>query len=166
MGISGAEILLIMLVVLLLFGSEKMPGIARGMAKGYGEIKRASDDIKREILEGSSGIMEQVNEIKSDFNNQINSHTDQINKEIEGLNNTVKMGTTALVSDLNNTINRDIEQDTYQIPDVSKEIIEIREKLYVNEDVAEIRSILHGGGPGLQNLSEADDSYYKFYQNS
>lgn len=160
MGISGSEILLILLVVLLLFGSEKMPGIARGLAKGFGEIKRASDDIKREILEGSSGIMEQVNEIKSDFDN----HASLIRGEIDDLNTSIKTGTATVANDLNNSINGEIESVPYQIPDVRREINEIRERLFVNEDVAEIKRILYEDNN--QQLSGADDSYLKFYQHT
>ena len=47
--ISGAEIVVIVLVVLLLFGSKRIPEIARGFGKGMQEIKKATDGIKKEI---------------------------------------------------------------------------------------------------------------------
>lgn len=83
MGVSGGEILIIMLVVLVLFGSKKMPDLARGLGKGYQEFRRATDDIKREILENTSDIVNEVNDLKSDFQGGI---TDFKNDVTENLN--------------------------------------------------------------------------------
>ena len=43
--ISGSEIFIILLVVLLLFGANKLPEIARGLGKGMNEFKKATEDI-------------------------------------------------------------------------------------------------------------------------
>ncbi|MFD2874526.1 twin-arginine translocase TatA/TatE family subunit [Mucilaginibacter ximonensis] len=43
------EILLILFVVLLLFGGDKLPGLARGLGKGIRDFKEASEGVKREI---------------------------------------------------------------------------------------------------------------------
>ena len=53
--IGGTEIIVIVFVVLLLFGSKKIPEVARAVGKGYREFQRATEDIKRELsdLEGS-----------------------------------------------------------------------------------------------------------------
>ena len=58
--ISGGEIFIIMVVVLLLFGANKIPEIARGLGKGMREFRKATDDIKREINESSSNIVEDI----------------------------------------------------------------------------------------------------------
>ena len=47
--IGGGEIMLIMLVILLLFGGEKLPQLARGLGKGIRDFKDASEGVKREI---------------------------------------------------------------------------------------------------------------------
>lgn len=47
--IGGTEIILIVFVVLLLFGSKKIPEVARAIGKGYREFQKATDDIKREL---------------------------------------------------------------------------------------------------------------------
>ena len=44
--IGGPEIVIIMFVVVMLFGSKKIPEIARGLGKGIRELKDASNDIK------------------------------------------------------------------------------------------------------------------------
>jgi len=51
--ISGAEIALIMLVVVMVFGADKIPEIARGLAKGMRTLKDATNDIKSEITKSA-----------------------------------------------------------------------------------------------------------------
>jgi len=48
-GIGGSEVLLIVLLVLVLFGSKRMPEFARGFGKIMRDFRRAVDDIKREV---------------------------------------------------------------------------------------------------------------------
>jgi sec-independent protein translocase protein TatA len=47
--IGGTEVIFILLAVLLLFGSKKIPEVARAMGKGMREFQKATDDIKREL---------------------------------------------------------------------------------------------------------------------
>lgn len=48
-GIGMSEILVIVLVVLILFGSKRLPELARGLGKGMREFRKAAEDVKREI---------------------------------------------------------------------------------------------------------------------
>lgn len=48
-GIGAQELLLIILVVLLLFGTKRIPEIARGLGKGMSEFKRAMREAQDEI---------------------------------------------------------------------------------------------------------------------
>ena len=65
--ISGQEIFIIMIVVLLLFGANKIPEIAKGLGKGMREFRKATDDIKREINDQSKEIKQDINEFKDDL---------------------------------------------------------------------------------------------------
>ena len=47
--ISGVEIAFILVFVLLIFGADKIPEIARGLGKGLRQVKDATNDIKSEI---------------------------------------------------------------------------------------------------------------------
>ncbi len=49
--ISSPEILLIMAVCLILFGSKKMPEIARSLGQGIREFKRATSEVTSTLLE-------------------------------------------------------------------------------------------------------------------
>lgn len=48
-GVGGSEVLLVVLLVLVLFGSKRMPELARGLGKMMREIRKATNQIKREI---------------------------------------------------------------------------------------------------------------------
>ena len=52
-GIGGGELILIVFVVLMLFGSDKIPDIARTMGKAMAQLKNATNDIKSEIQKGA-----------------------------------------------------------------------------------------------------------------
>ncbi len=47
--ISGAEIFFILFIVVMVFGADKIPGIAKGLGKGMRQLKDATEEIKREI---------------------------------------------------------------------------------------------------------------------
>ncbi|MFO8234844.1 MAG: twin-arginine translocase TatA/TatE family subunit [Bacteroidales bacterium] len=65
--ISGGEIFIILLVVLLLFGANKLPEIARGLGKGYQEFKKATNDIRSEFNEHTKDIKKEANNLKQDI---------------------------------------------------------------------------------------------------
>ena len=67
--IGGPEIVIIMFVVVMLFGSKKIPEIARGLGKGIRELKDASNDIKREIRQSASSIKEEIQKTEKDLDN-------------------------------------------------------------------------------------------------
>lgn len=61
---GGGELVFIVLIIIMLFGSKKIPELARGLGKGMREIKNATNDIQQEIREGAR----EVNNAK-DFTN-------------------------------------------------------------------------------------------------
>ncbi|PLX12322.1 MAG: twin-arginine translocase TatA/TatE family subunit [Marinilabiliales bacterium] len=64
--ISGSEIFIILLAVVVLFGSKKIPEIARGLGKGMREFRKATDEIKDEINKASGGVGEEFKDIKKE----------------------------------------------------------------------------------------------------
>ena len=54
--IGGPEIIIILLFVVIFFGSEKIPELAKGLGKAMREVKDASNDIKKEIRDSSNSI--------------------------------------------------------------------------------------------------------------
>jgi sec-independent protein translocase protein TatA len=58
--VSGGEIVVILMFVLIFFGSKKIPEMARGLGKGIREIKDASDSIKREIQKEGNKMKDEL----------------------------------------------------------------------------------------------------------
>ena len=77
--ISGAEIFVILVIAVMLFGSDKLPEIARGLGKGMRQIKDATNDIKHEIQKGAEKNdidLSIISKVKEDISNATNSVED------------------------------------------------------------------------------------------
>ena len=64
LNLGGGEVVLILMVVLLFFGSKNIPNLAKGLGKGLREFKDATEGIKREIEKSSQEIEKEGNDIK------------------------------------------------------------------------------------------------------
>ena len=53
---GGGEILVVLLVIILFFGSNKIPELARGLGKGIREFKDATSGVQREIEESMKEV--------------------------------------------------------------------------------------------------------------
>lgn len=51
--ISGGEIVFILFIVIMVFGADKIPEIAKGLGKGMRTLKDATNDIKSEITKSA-----------------------------------------------------------------------------------------------------------------
>lgn len=86
--------LLILFVAFLVFGPSKLPELARKLGKGMNEIRRASDEIKREIrkeadrLEKDDVIKENplkdLGRLTREIEDPLKEASDEINRNIEG----------------------------------------------------------------------------------
>lgn len=96
--ISGGEIFVILLVVVMVFGADKLPEIARELGKGMRQIKNATNDIKREIhnsaekndidIDVAAKVRNEVNKIKDnfdDFSNPMKKVKTDIEKSLNPL---------------------------------------------------------------------------------
>ena len=73
--ISGAEIVFVFIVVLLVFGADRIPDIARTLSKGIQQVKTASRDFREEIEKSAEAqgldtkeLQKEVNDIKKELN--------------------------------------------------------------------------------------------------
>jgi sec-independent protein translocase protein TatA len=86
--ISGAEIVFIFFIVLLIFGADRIPSIAKSLAKGVNQVRNATNEIKSEIQKsvdtknpaGGMGkeLKNQVDKVKEDFDEL----TDSIKRDL------------------------------------------------------------------------------------
>ncbi|HSD07402.1 twin-arginine translocase TatA/TatE family subunit [Flavobacterium sp.] len=111
-GIGGGELVFILFIVLMLFGSDKVPEMARTMGKAMAQLKNATNDIKSEIQKGAEangfdqktlddltgGINSEINKAKNsllgDTSNTFNGITDTFTSEINKTKDSVASGTT------------------------------------------------------------------------
>ncbi|NLM91651.1 MAG: hypothetical protein GX168_01770 [Bacteroidales bacterium] len=63
-GISGGEILIILLAVLVLFGPKKIPEIARMLGRGINEVKKVQREINTEIHRYSADMEQEARKIQ------------------------------------------------------------------------------------------------------
>jgi len=68
--ISGPEIIIILLVVVMLFGAKKIPELAQGLGKGMKEFKKATDDIKKEIKDETE-VIDNLKDFKDDISKKL-----------------------------------------------------------------------------------------------
>lgn len=64
--ISMTEILFIALVAFLLFGTKRLPEVAKGLGKGYREFQKAADQLKEEI----NSVADEVKDSTKDSGNK------------------------------------------------------------------------------------------------
>lgn len=83
--IGGPEIFVIILIVVMLFGADKIPEIARGLGKGMRQVKDATEEIKREINESAK-----KQGIDSELVEDINTEIKDVKESIDNLTNSVK----------------------------------------------------------------------------
>ena len=58
---STQELFIVALAIVLLFGSKKIPEIARGLGKGMRQFKNATSDIQEEIRKTSKEVTDSTN---------------------------------------------------------------------------------------------------------
>jgi len=128
-GIVGGELVFIMFIVLMLFGSDKVPEMARTMGKAMAQLKNATNDIKSEIQKGAEangfdqkilndltgGINSEINKAKTNLlgetSNTFSGITDTFTSEVDKTKDSVLSGTTntdgtSLLDDLTGPVKR------------------------------------------------------------
>ena len=81
--ISGSEILIIFFVVLLLFGADKIPEIARTLGKGLREFRKVTNDLKREINSSTRDIKDEVDDLRKDMDKTKDELSGQMRKYVD-----------------------------------------------------------------------------------
>jgi sec-independent protein translocase protein TatA len=85
--ISGAEIVFVFFIVLLVFGADKIPTIARTLAKGMTQVRQATNDIKSEIQKTvDSDIESPTKSLTNDFKKEV----DKVKKDFTDLEDSIR----------------------------------------------------------------------------
>lgn len=85
--ISGAEIVFVFFIMLLVFGADRIPSIARTLAKGVTQVRQATNDIKSEIQKSVDVDVENpTKSLTQDFKSEV----DKVKKDFEDLGDSIK----------------------------------------------------------------------------
>ena len=58
--IGGPEIVIVVLFIVIFFGSKKIPELAKGIGRAVREMQDASNEIKKEIKDSASKIKDDI----------------------------------------------------------------------------------------------------------
>ena len=83
--IGAPEILIVLLLVVMLFGADKIPEIARGLGKGMRQMKNATNDIKREIQDSAD-----KHDLDLDVAKDIQKEIENVKENIDDLTGPIK----------------------------------------------------------------------------
>jgi len=83
--ISGAEIGFIIFIIIMVFGADKIPEIARGLGKGMRTLRNASNDIKSEITKSA-----EKQGISEDVSKDVQSEISKIKQDLDEITGSVK----------------------------------------------------------------------------
>jgi len=83
--ISGAEIGFIIFILIMVFGADKIPDIARGLGKGMRTLRNASNDIKSEITKSA-----EKQGISKDVSNDVKNEISKIKEDLDEITGSVK----------------------------------------------------------------------------
>jgi len=73
MSIGPAEIIIVLILALLVFGPKRLPQMGRSLGKGVREFRKAAETAKTEF--GLSEVTDQITEVKSTFTEPIKDVT-------------------------------------------------------------------------------------------
>lgn len=84
--IGGTEVIFILFIVVMVFGADKIPEIARGLGKGMRTLKDATNDIKNEVTKSAKdhGIIDE------DVTQNIQEEINKVRDEVEDFTGSVK----------------------------------------------------------------------------
>ncbi len=127
--IGGSEIVLIMMVVLMFFGSKSIPGIAKTLGRTLYEFRNATSELQNEIKKSGFDMKKDLNldSIIKDTAEPILQPMDQVFSDIE---NTVHYGATTQNTEVK------IEESTNENSEIQTEqIVESSENQILQETV-------------------------------
>lgn len=89
-----------MFIVVMVFGADKIPGIAKGLGKGMRQLKDATEDIKQEIQKSAdkqgidtsfvTDIKKDIDEVKGNLTSGLSKEIDEVKDGVEKFSGSIK----------------------------------------------------------------------------
>ncbi len=113
--ISGSEIMVILLFVLMFFGAKSIPSMAKTLGKTLFQIRNATSEIQNEIRKSGIEISKDMNisQILQDKQQELTQPMDQVYSEIE---NTIHYAAKEKPKTISNEVQVPIEEIKEEIP--------------------------------------------------
>lgn len=89
--VAGSEVMVIVLVVLLFFGSKSVPGIAKSLGQALYQIRNASNELQQEIRKSGEDIKKDLN-LQNVLKETEESLTQPLDQMYTDLDNTIHYG--------------------------------------------------------------------------
>jgi sec-independent protein translocase protein TatA len=83
LGLGFGELLVVFFFVLLFFGADSIPKIARTLGRGIRQMKDATQEIQEEIKKSSSGITDEIKKSTTGFTDEINKVESDVKKTLD-----------------------------------------------------------------------------------
>lgn len=83
--ISGLEVIFILFIVVMVFGADRLPEIARGLGKGMRQLKDATNEVKAEIQKSA-----EKQGIDTDFTKDIKKEINKVKDDIDDFTGSIK----------------------------------------------------------------------------
>jgi sec-independent protein translocase protein TatA len=90
LNLGGGEVVLVLFVIIMLFGSDKLPGLAKGLGKGLRELNDAKAQIQNEIYKSTDGLREEIKKHTSDIQSEFDKAGEGMKKRLDDVSNVVK----------------------------------------------------------------------------
>jgi sec-independent protein translocase protein TatA len=90
LNLGGGEIFIVIIMIVMFFGSDKLPGIAKGLGKGLREINDAKNQIQAEISKGTDGFKEELQKHTSEIQSEITKAGEGMKRQMEEAGKVVK----------------------------------------------------------------------------
>lgn len=89
LNMGGGELFLVVLVVILLFGSDKLPEIAKGLGKGIREINNAKAQIQNEIQNHTGGLKDEIQKHTADIRSELDKAGQGLKRQMDDVSKTI-----------------------------------------------------------------------------
>ena len=89
LNLGGGELFIIVLVIIMLFGSDKLPGLAKSLGKGIREINHAKAQIQNEIQNHTGGFREEMEKHTSEIKSELDKAGSSVKRQMQDVSKTL-----------------------------------------------------------------------------
>ncbi len=80
---------MILVIIVMLFGADKLPELARGLGKGMQQLKNATNEVKKEITDSAKGQGIDTN-LTKDIEKEVRNIKNKVQDNIDDLTGPIK----------------------------------------------------------------------------